>query len=159
MPTTVLEPVPLGVIARLNARTWLAPSEGELLPVLMLTYPAPQFDEPSPDVVEATMRHVAASLGTVAAGPVVPEVGVRLTLRGPDALLWFTDTAYALKIAHPRWTRAVNVSDRALLAVGLDELSPVATAAEVDEYREAARAAERMHLGIARVGRPIRGAK
>jgi hypothetical protein len=156
--TTTLEPLSLGDVMRLNARTWLEPVPDERpLPVLMLTYPAPQFDDVDPDVVESTMRRVAGALGAVPAGPEVPDGGVRISTHGLEALLWFTGCSYALKISHPRWLRELNSAGRALLAVGLDELSPVAAVAEVDEYRQHARQTGRMHFAFARVGRRALG--
>ncbi|MGA5489546.1 hypothetical protein ACPCK1_17540 [Streptomyces pseudogriseolus] len=157
--TAVAEAVPLATIMSVNVRTWLDRNDdGDPITCLMLTYPAPQFDDADPAVVEATMRQVATSLGAVPAGEPVPDVGVRLTTHGGEALLWFPGSFYALKVRHPQWVRALNQCGGALLAVGLDELSQVASVAEVNEYRAAARAAGRMHFALARVGRPIGGA-
>lgn len=155
----VAEPVTLATLASVNVRTWLDRTDaGEPLPCLMLTYPAPQFDDADPDVVESTMRRVARSLGAVAAGEPVPDVGVRLTIGGGVALLWFPETGYALKVQHPSWVRGLEQCGGALLAVGLDELSQVASVAEVDEYRQHARDTGRLHFALARVGRAVRGA-
>jgi hypothetical protein len=155
----VAEAVPLATLMSVNVRTWLDQTDdGDPIAVLMLTYPAPQFDEADPTVVEATMRHVATSLGAVPTGEPVPDVGVRLTTDGGEALLWFPGTGYALKVQHPRWVRALEQHGVALLAVGLDELSQVASVAEVDEYRNHARATGRMHFALARAGRSLGGA-
>jgi hypothetical protein len=157
--STTLAPVTLSTIMTLNVRTWIEqPDTDTPLAALMLTYPAPQFDDADPVAVERTMRGVAASLGAVPAGAPVPDVGVRLTVHGGEALLWFTDCSYGLRVRHLRWMRALERAGRALLAVGLDELSPVASVAEVDEYREAARGSGRMHLALAHLGRRIGGA-
>ncbi|CAL9591379.1 hypothetical protein SUDANB1_05232 [Streptomyces sp. enrichment culture] len=156
--TRPTEVVPIATLATVNTRTWVdTTDDGAPIPCLMLTYPAPQFDDADPEVVEATMRQVAQSLGAVPAGEPVPDVGVRLTLRGGVALLWFPETGYALKVEHPRWVRALEQFGAALLAVGLDELSQVASVAEVDEYRQNTRAAGRLHFALARVGRRIGG--
>ncbi|MET9816498.1 hypothetical protein [Streptomyces sp. NPDC006355] len=144
----------LDVIVFLNVRTWLGQTEtGEPLPALMLTYPAKPAEDVDPGVVEDVMRRVAVSLGAAPAGTPVPEVGVRLGVRGVDALMWFPGCAYALKIARPDWVRALAGCGRALLEVGLDELSTVASVAEVDEYRRSAHELGRMHLALADVGR------
>ncbi|MDX3753751.1 hypothetical protein ACFWD7_37060 [Streptomyces mirabilis] len=155
----VAEAVPLATLMSVNVRTWLeqAPN-GEPIPCLMITYPAPQFDDADPAVVEATMRQVAQSLGAVPAGEPVPDVGTRLTLGGGVALLWFLETGYALKVQHPRWVRGLEQCGGALLAVGLDELSQVASVAEVDEYRNHSREAGRLQFALARVGRAVGGA-
>lgn len=155
----VAEVVPLATLMTVNTRTWLDQTDtGELIPCLMLTYPAPQFDEVDPAAVEATMQQVVQSLGAVPAGESVPDVGVRLTISGGVALLWFLETGYALKIQHPRWVRGLKDCGGALLVVGLDELSQVASVAEVDEYRANARAGGRLYLALAHLGRPVGGA-
>jgi hypothetical protein len=155
----VAEVVPLATLMSVNVRTWLGRTDaGESIPCLMITYPAPQFEDAAPAVVEATMRQVVQSLGAVPAGDPVPDVGVRLTIRGGVALLWFLETGYALKVEHPRWVRGLEESSVALLAVGLDELSQVASVAEVDEYRQSTRAAGRLYFALARIGRAVGGA-
>ncbi|MFI1467662.1 hypothetical protein [Streptomyces wuyuanensis] len=157
--TAVAEVMPLATLMSVNVRTWLDRTDaGEPIPCLMITYPAPQFDDADPVAVEATMRQVATSLGAVPAGELVPDVGVRLTLRGGVALLWFPETGYALKVEHPSWVRGLEHCGGALLAVGLDELSQVASVAEVDEYRNHAREAGRLQFALARVGRSVGGA-
>lgn len=151
--------VPISTLATVNTRTWVdLTDDGAPIPCLMLTYPAPQFEDADPAVVEATMRQVAQSLGAVPAGDPVPNVGVRLTLRGGVALLWFPETGYALKVEHPRWVRALEQSGAALLAVGLDDLSQVASVAEVDEYRQHSRETGRLHFALAALGRAVGGA-
>jgi hypothetical protein len=152
----VAEALPLSTLMSVNVRTWLEQTDnGEPIPCLMITYPAPQFDEVDPAAVEATMRQVAQSLGAIPVGESVPDVGARLTISGGVALLWFPETGYALKVQHLRWVRGLEQSGGALLAVGLDELSQVATVAEVDEYRNHGREAGRLHFAVARVGRPL----
>jgi hypothetical protein len=157
--TTVADVVPLSTLATVNVRTWLDQTDtGETIPCLMLNYPAPQFDDADPAVVEANMRQVVQSLGAVPAGESVPDVGVRLTISGGVALLWFLETGYALKVQHPRWVRGLKECGGALLVVGLDELSQVASVAEVDEYRANARAGGRLYLALAQLGRSSVGA-
>lgn len=155
----VAEAVPLATLSSVNVRTWLeqAPN-GDPIPCLMITYPPPQFDDVDPAVVEATMRRVAHSLDAVPSGEPVPDAGVRLTLGGGAALLWFPETGYALKVQHPRWVRGLEQCGGALVAVGLDALSRVATVAEVDEYRNHARETGRLQFALARLGRAVGGA-
>lgn len=58
----------------------------------------------------------------------------------------FCGTPWSLRVTRsPGWTRVVSGLGRVLLVVGLDELSPVASAAEVDKYIEAAGAADWLH--------------
>ncbi|WP_406459715.1 hypothetical protein OH768_33575 [Streptomyces sp. NBC_01622] len=155
----VAEAVPLSTLMSVNVRTWVEETDdGVLIPCLMLTYQAPQFDDVDPAAVEATMRQVAQSLGARRSGEPVPNVGMRLTLRRGVALLWFRETGYALKVQHPRWVRAVEGCGCTLLAVGIDELSQVATLAEVDEYRNHARETGRLFFALADVGRAVGGA-
>lgn len=156
--TKPAEAVPIATLATVNTRTWVdTTDDGAPIPCLMLTYPAPQFEDADPVIVEATMRQVAQSLGAVPAGEPVPDIGVRLTISGGVALLWFPETGYALKVQHLRWVRALEEHGVALLAVGLDELSQVAAVVEVDEYRSNAREGGRMLFALARVGRSLGG--
>lgn len=157
--TRPAEAVPIATLATVNTRTWVdTTDDGAPIPCLMLTYPAPQFEDVDPAVVEATMRQVVRSIGAVPAGDPVPNVGVRLTVRAGVALLWFPDSLYALKVQHPRWVRALEEYGGALLAVGLDELSQVASVAEVDEYRNHTRESGRLHFALAALGRAVGGA-
>ncbi|MFE9810726.1 hypothetical protein [Streptomyces sp. NPDC005548] len=158
--TTIAPAVSLATIMTVNARTWLDwTDDGEPLAALMLTHPSPQFGpEVDPAAVEATMRTVATSLGAVPAGDPVPDVGVKLTLHGSVALLWFPGAAYSLKITHARWVHALSRCSGVLLAVGLDELSTVASVAEVDEYRENGRESGRLQFALAHCRRGLGGA-
>jgi hypothetical protein len=158
--TMVTGAVPLATLMSVNVRTWLDHTDaGEPIPCLMLTCSAPQFDEADPAAIEANMRQVVQSLGAVpAGGESVPDVGVRLTINGGVARLWFLESGYALKVPHPRWVRGLKDCGGALLVVGLDELSQVASVAEVDEYRANARAGGRLYLALAHLGRPVGGA-
>ncbi|AZM53350.1 hypothetical protein DMA15_12785 [Streptomyces sp. WAC 01529] len=125
-----------GLILSLTVRTSLEhTAEGKMFGVVMLTYPAPQFGEVDQDDVELKMRGVAASLGAAPYGGPVPTVGARIHMQGADAALWFKGCDFGLRLKHPRWASAAARLDEVLLVVGLAELSPGATRAEVDEYR------------------------
>lgn len=154
-------PVPTpGLIATLNARTWLDHThDGDVFSALLITFPAPQFDEVDPDAIEQTMLGVAAALGAAPFGKPPPTVGARVITVGGDALVWFAGCPYALKLTHPRWAQAINNLGHVLLAVGLDELSPVASRAEIDEYIERARECGRMHIALADVSSSPRDAQ
>ncbi|MFI6465650.1 hypothetical protein [Streptomyces sp. NPDC050538] len=144
----------LDVIVFLNVRTWLGQtSAGDPIPALLLTYPAQRAEGVDPGVVNDVMHRVAVSLGAAPAGSTVPEVGVRLGVRGAHALMWFPGCSYALKITRPEWVRALASYGRAIIEVGLDELSTVTTAPEVDAYRQNAREGGRLYLAVADVGR------
>jgi hypothetical protein len=149
-------PVPTpDLILSLSVRTSLEQTDdARVFGAVMLTYPAPQFGEVDPADVEEKMRGVAASLGAVPYGEAVPTVGARISMHGTDAVLWFAGCPYGLSVKHPRWaTAAVNLGE-VLLAVGLDELSPGASRAEVDEYRVYAAEAGRIHVAHAQIGSP-----
>ncbi|MCX4705631.1 hypothetical protein [Streptomyces sp. NBC_01373] len=150
-----------GLIASLNVRTWLDHTmNNDVFSVLLLTYPAPQFEDVDAAAVERTMLGVAASLGATPAGDEpVPRVGARVIIRDSDAFVSFVGCPYALKVSHPRWAQAIGGLGQVLLAVGLDELSPVASRAEVDEYVTAAGACGRMHVALADVGSTMREAR
>lgn len=156
-------PVPTpGLIAALNARLWLDHTiGGEVFTALLLTHPAPQFEDVDPAEVERTMRGVAASLGVAPRSQELADVGERLTVHsGGVILLHFDGSPYGLRLpAHPRWAQAIGGFGRVLLAVGLDELSPVASRAEVDEYIEAGGDTGRLLVGLATVGDSPRTAR
>lgn len=160
-PATVEPPKPTpGLIASLNVRVWLHYTmNDEAFPFLMLTYPAPQFEDVDPAAVEHTMRGVAASLGAAPLGEPLPKVGARVIRRDGDAFVWFADCPYALKVSQPAWARRIAELGHVLLAVGLDELSPVASRAEVDEYIATAGECGRMHVALADVGSTAREAR
>ncbi|MES4901573.1 MULTISPECIES: hypothetical protein [unclassified Streptomyces] len=156
-------PVPTpGLIASLNARVWLDHTlGGQVFTALLLTHPAPQFEDVDPHEVERTMRGVAASLGVAARDQGLVGVGERITVHAGGAiLLHFDGSQYALRLpAHPRWAQAISGFGQLLLAVGLDELSPVASRAEVDEYIEAGGENGRLLVGLATVADSPRAAR
>lgn len=166
MKHTVARPVPPvptpGLIATLNARTWLDHTiNGRVFSPLLLTYPAPQFEDIDPAEVERKMLGVAASLGAAPLSAELPDAGERVTLHpGGTTLVHLDNSPYALHIPkHPRWSQAISQLGQVLLAIGLDELSPVASRAEINEYIEAAGENGRMHFAIARVTESPRAAR
>ncbi|MEU9792662.1 hypothetical protein AB0E27_18890 [Streptomyces sparsogenes] len=148
-------PVPTpGLIASLNPRLWLDHTiGGEVFAALLLTHPAPQLEDVDPVEIERTMHRVAASLGLAPRDQGLMDVGERLTVhKGGVILLHFDGAQYALRLpAHPRWAQTIAGFGKVLLAVGLDELSPVASPAEIDEYIEAGGETGRLLVGLARV--------
>ena len=164
MSETASAPIPTptpGLIAQLQARTALDhTAEGRAYASLLITYPAPQFEDIDPAEVERLMHGVAVTLGAVPA--VLPETApgrapafsldrVSIAPTG-EAVVHFDGTPWSLRIARsPGWTRVVEGLGQVLLVVGLDELSPVASAAEIDEYIEAAGAADRLYATVSSV--------
>lgn len=146
-------PVPTpGLIASLSARVWLDHTlGGEVFTALLLTFPAPQFEDVDRAEVERTMRGVAVSLGVAPRDLVLAHTGERITVRdGGLILLHFDGSPYALRLpAHSRWAQVIRGFGQVLLAVGLDELSPVASRAEIDEYMEAGGGTGRLLVGLA----------
>lgn len=156
-------PVPTpGLIASLNARLWLDHTlGGQVFTALLLTHPTSPLDDVDPVKVERTMRGVAASLSVAPRDQGLADVGERITIhpRG-QILLHFDGSQYALRLpAHPRWAQAIAGFGRVLLAVGLDELSPVASRAEVDEYIEAGGQNGRLLVGLATIADSPRTAR
>ncbi|MEU5108460.1 hypothetical protein AB0H07_40430 [Streptomyces sp. NPDC021354] len=156
-------PVPTpGLVASLKPRLWLANTpDAELFTALLITYPAPQIEDADPAEIERTMRVVAASLGVAPRDQGLVTVGERITVHsGGVILLHFDGSQYGLRIpAHPRWAEAICGFKRVLLAVGLDELSPVASPAEVDEYIEAGGEHGRLLMGLATIADSPRTAR
>lgn len=156
-------PVPTpGLIASLNARLWLDHTlGGQVFTALLLTHPASPFEDVDPDEIERSMRGVAASLSVTPRNQGLADVGERITVHhGGVILLHFDGSKYGLRLpAHPRWAQAIAGFGRVLLAVGLDELSPVASRAEVDEYIEAGGETGRLLVGLASVADSPRTAR
>ncbi|MFJ4126017.1 hypothetical protein ACIP3U_32400 [[Kitasatospora] papulosa] len=162
-PAPFPAPTP-ALIAQLQARTALEhTAQGRTYASLLITYPAPQFEDVDPAEVERLMHGVALTLGAVPA--VLPEAGpgrapsfsVDRVSIGPsgETLVHFCGTPWSLRVARsPGWTRVISGLGRVLLVVGLDELSPVASAAEVDKYIEAAGAADRLYATVSSVSSP-----
>ncbi|MGO4419266.1 hypothetical protein AB4Z54_11070 [Streptomyces sp. MCAF7] len=151
-----------GLIASLNAHVWLDHTiAGQVFTVLLLTHPAPQFEEIDRTGVERAMRGVAASLGVAPRGTALANVGERLTLHAGGAIvLHFDGSLYGLRLpAHPRWSQVIADFGQVLLAVGLDRLSPTASRAKVDEYIEAGGKTGRLLVGIATVADSPRTAR
>ncbi|MEU2346337.1 hypothetical protein ABZ745_31710 [Streptomyces sp. NPDC013082] len=75
-----------------------------------------------------------------------------------ETLVHFCGTPWSLRVARfPWWTRVISGLGRVLLVVGLDELAPVASAAEVDKYIEAAGAADRLYATVSSVASSATG--
>ncbi|XQE87456.1 hypothetical protein ACN24M_20645 [Streptomyces microflavus] len=158
--SAALPPPTPGLIAQLSARTTLdRTGSGRTFASLLITHPAPQFESVDPVVVERLMLGVAVTLGAVPAVlPTVvpgraPSFSVdRVSLVSAGALVHFDGTPWSMRIAEsPGWSRVVASLGRVLIVVGLDELSPVASAAEVDEYIECAGAADRLYATVSSV--------
>ncbi|MEU1787893.1 hypothetical protein ABZ553_18790 [Streptomyces sparsogenes] len=143
-----------GLIAILNPRLWLDHTiGGNIFTALLLTHPTPQVEDVDPAAIERTMHGVAASLGVAPRDQGLVNVGERLTVHpGGVILLHFDGAEYALRLpAHPRWAQTIAGFGKVLPAVGLDELSSVASPAEVDEYIETGGETGRLLVGLARV--------
>ncbi|MFF1498725.1 hypothetical protein ACFVZR_02310 [Streptomyces sp. NPDC058316] len=173
MAQTVARTAPTsGLIARLNVRTWLDHTvDGRMFAPMLITYPAPQFEDADPVEVERQMLGVARSLGAVPAvlgtahGMAPAFAGRRVTVHpGGDMLVHFDGCSYSLRVTKsPRWSSLVMNLGHVLLAVGLDELSAVASRSEIDEYIEHAGETGRIHATVAALtearNRPVPAAR
>nr|WSS66791.1 hypothetical protein OG284_36835 [Streptomyces sp. NBC_01177] len=64
----------------------------------------------------------------------------------------FDGTPWQMRVARsPTWSRVMAGIGQVLLVVGLDELSPTASAAEIDEYVECVGEAERLYATVSSV--------
>ncbi|RPK76594.1 hypothetical protein EES45_22815 [Streptomyces sp. ADI97-07] len=166
-PATLPAPTP-GLIATLTAHTALhSTAQGRTYASLLITHPAPQFEDADPAKVERLMLGVAATLGAVPAvlpagapgrAPAFSLDRVSIAPSG-EVLLHFDGTPWSMRVARsPAWSRVMAGLGQVLLVVGLDELSPTASAAEVDEYIEHAGATDRLYATVSSVadrpGRP-----
>ncbi|MEV8393179.1 MULTISPECIES: hypothetical protein [unclassified Streptomyces] len=158
--TLALSPPAPGLIAQLNVRTWLDHTvDGRVFAPMLITYPAPQFEDVDSAEVELQMRGVAASLGAVPTelstdnDKSTATTGARVSIhQGGAILVHFEGSHYALRVLKSaRWAGVIANLGHVLLAVGLDELSAVASRAEVDEYIEHAGRTGRIHAAVADV--------
>lgn len=146
-----------GLIASLTARTFLdTAQDGTVFGALLLTYPTPQFEDIDPGDVEWKMRGVAAAAGALHYTPStpVPRVGARITAHGSSAMLWLAGCPYGLDVKHPRWVATATTVEDVLIVVGTAALSPTASAAEVDEYREHFTETGDLYVAMASIGSP-----
>lgn len=169
MIETDTAPIPMptpGLIARLQARTAVdTTAQGRSYASLLITYPAPQFEDVDPAEVERLMHGVAVTLGAVPA--VLPETApgrapafsvdrVSVAPTG-EVLVHFDGTPWALRVARsPSWRRVAASLGQVLLVVGLDNLSPVASAAEIDEYIETMSETDRLYATVSSVADRLR---
>ncbi|MGI5048278.1 hypothetical protein ACM9HD_33220 [Streptomyces sp. JAC25] len=149
-----------GLITQPQARTALNhTAQGRDYPSLLITYPAPQFEDVDQAEVERLMHGVALTPGAVPA--VLPEAGPgrassfsvdRVSIVRATRHVHFCGTPWSLRFTRPPGcTRVISSLGRVPLVVGRDELSPVASAAEVDKYIEAAGAADRLYATVSSV--------
>ncbi|MGW0779873.1 hypothetical protein [Streptomyces sp. NPDC002913] len=161
-PVALPVPAPTpGLIASLAARSRLDHNaQGRTYASLLITYAEPQFEDAEPAEVERLMLGVAYGLGAVPAvlpGTApgrAPSFSVDRVSVAPtgECLVHFDGTPWSLRVARsPAWTRVMAGIGQVLLVVGLDELSPVASAAEVDEYVECVGAAGRLYATVSSV--------
>ncbi|MFF9690212.1 hypothetical protein [Streptomyces sp. NPDC014623] len=161
MTTALPIPTPTpGLIASLNAHTALNPNaQGRTYASLLLTHPAPQFEDVDRAKVERLMLGVAEALGAVpavlpAGTGRAPSFSVDRVSIAPsgETLVHFNGTPWQMRVARsPSWSRVMAGIGQVLLVVGLDELSPVASAAEIDEYIESAGEAGRLYATVSSV--------
>lgn len=146
-----------GLLSSLTVRTYLETThDGAVFRALMLTCPTPSLGDVDPREVKWRMRGVAASAGALpynSRSP-APRVGARLVSCGPHAVLGFVDSQYGLLVRHPRWVTAATTSTDILLVIGMAALSPTASPAEIDEYREHLAETGDMHVAMVSVGSP-----
>ncbi|MFJ7999424.1 hypothetical protein ACIQ7D_20095 [Streptomyces sp. NPDC096310] len=105
-----------------------------------------------PDTVEARMRRLSDSLGSLA-GPreVVPEIDRCLQIVGDQVLVHIPGASRRLRLLTRRaWTELVAHNGDAVLLLGLDPLPQTADAARLDAYLDTALAAEQLLFGRAR---------
>ncbi|MCX5167935.1 hypothetical protein OG616_07895 [Streptomyces antibioticus] len=150
--TVILTPPDPELRLLLSLASWTWPGTGpdghEVAHILITHTPALA----TPDTVEARMRRLSDSLGSLA-GPreVVPEIDRCLQIVGDQVLVHIPGAPRRLRLPTRRaWTELVAHNGDAVLLLGLDPLPQSADAARLDAYLDAALAAERLLFGRAR---------
>ncbi|MFD0034847.1 hypothetical protein ACFVJK_42880 [Streptomyces sp. NPDC127172] len=147
--TAPCTPTP-GLIASLGTHTWLdQTAAGDVFGVLLITYRAPQFDDADPALVEQQMRGLVAAAGARLPDEPPQADGSWVRRVGTDVLVHFAHCTTALRVRQPRLARVFANLGGVLLVIGLDELSPIACRAEIDDYLERGRGASRLFATIA----------
>ncbi len=143
-----------GLLASLGAWTWLGTDpHGTGLAYLLLTHPPGRSARDSPDALEARMRHLAASLGGLAAPhDPVPDLGARLHILGTTTvLLRYHGARFGTRLpVLSDWTRHVQRQCQAIVVVGLNPLPRSAGLERVDTYLDASLASGRLLFGLVR---------
>jgi hypothetical protein len=141
------------LLVSLAAWTWPGTAaDGRDVAHILITHPPALTGLCTGETVEARMRHLSDSLGSLAGSrEVVPDLGRCLQIVGDHVLLHVPGASRQLRLPTRRpWTELVARDGEAVLLLGLDPLPQSAGAARIDDYLDTTLAADRLLFGRAR---------
>ncbi|MCX5321836.1 hypothetical protein [Streptomyces sp. NBC_00120] len=150
-PSTPRVPTP-GLIASLSVRPWIDhTTDGTRFAPVLITHPPARRDADTAAAISQRMLSVARALGAKPPRATLPNVGARVAVHNRVVLVRLDDSEHMLMMRAGRWAQVIVELGQVLLTVGLDPLSPGACGADVDEYIECSRKADRLYFAIADV--------
>lgn len=142
----------LRLLVSLAAWTWPGTgADGRDIAHILITHSPALTGLSTAETVEARMRRLSDSLGSLASAEVVPDLGRCLQIVGDQVLLHIPGASRQLRLPTRRsWTELAARHGEAVLLLGLDPLPQSADAARIDAYLDTALAADRLRFGRAR---------
>ncbi|KEF06216.1 MULTISPECIES: hypothetical protein [Streptomyces] len=137
--------------------TWLdaAPPTG-LVAWMLIAHPPPRRPGESVERIETSLLGMAGGLGLRAASGRVPNIGDRLTVRGPHLVLDYGHPDFCLRVPRPtvRWAEHVLGGVPVCLVIGLDAIASGAGRDAIEGYVDRSTARDRAYMGATAVCRP-----
>ncbi|KOT88920.1 hypothetical protein ADK86_31020 [Streptomyces sp. NRRL F-5755] len=154
---TAVRPVPgPAFVAGVVVSTWLdaAPPAG-LVAWMLIAHPPPRRPGESVERIETSLLGMAGGLGLCAASGRVPDIGDRLTVRGPHLVLDYGHPDFCLRVPRPtvRWIEYALGGGQVCLVLGLDAIGPGAGPEAIDRYLHRVTARDRALVGAPAVRR------
>ncbi len=154
---TAAHPVPgPGFVAGLVVSTWLdTASPAGNVAWMLIAHPPPRRPGETVERVEGCLLGMANGLGLCAASGRVPDIGDRLTVRGPHLVLDYGHPDFCLRVPRPtvRWVEYALGGGQVCLVLGLDAIGPGAGPEAIDRYLHRVTARDRALVGAPAVRR------
>ncbi|KAA6214786.1 hypothetical protein CP973_37760 [Streptomyces albofaciens JCM 4342] len=150
-------PVPgPGFVAGLVVSTWLdTVSPVGAVAWLLIAHPPPHRPGETVERVESCLLGMADGLGLRAAAGRVPDIGERLSVRGPHLVLDYGHRDFCLRVPRPsaRWTEHALGGGHVCLVLGLDPIGSGKGPDVIEPYLRRATAHDRAFIGATAVRR------
>lgn len=148
-------PPTAGLLATVQVMAWIDVAASSPLAFLLLAHPPARRGKETAETIAAGMRGLADALDLAPASDKLPDVGQRLLIQGPGAvLLDVRGCEFMLRApVGPRWGTFVALGGPVVIALGLDPLAN-GTQQAVEAYLAASTRADRLLLGTTHAHRP-----
>ncbi|KWT60511.1 hypothetical protein ADL21_18565 [Streptomyces albus subsp. albus] len=154
---TAAHPVPgPGFIAGLVVSTWLdTASPAGNVAWMLIAHPPPRRPGETAERVEGCLLGMANGLGLRAASGRVPDIGERLSVRGPHFVLDYGHPDFCLRVPRPsvRWAEHVRGGVPVCLVIGLDAIAFGAGRDVIEGYVDRSTVRDRAYVGATAVCR------